>query len=356
MPGASDSLSALQIVWSVAVMLAGMGLLVMAGDWLVAGAVKLAARVKVPAFFIGLTVVAFGTSAPELFVAIGAALGEDDGLIFGNVVGSNICNLLLVLGLPALLYGLSAKGPALTLATFLMMGSTALFAALLLFRASDFEMMMQGETLPPLQTNIRWWEGLILVLLIPVILFLTSSRGEQEEEVEDIASDPLPFGFADTIRNIVLILGAGIAGLTIGADWTVTNAVLLGQTIPGVSPEAVGLTVIALGTSLPELSATIAAARRQQFDIGFGNILGSNMFNIHAVAGIAALVSAGGLNVPPDTATGHPIGYDIFILFAVTGLVSFYLIGRNPVIDRMSGLLFVALYACYMFFLIAPLL
>ncbi|MGF1454293.1 MAG: calcium/sodium antiporter [Alphaproteobacteria bacterium] len=330
------------LITSVVLLVAGLALLVGFGDYLVTGAVKLAARLRIPVFFIGLTIVAFGTSAPELFVAIKAALEGSDGVVYGNVVGSNICNILLVLGLPALLFTISAEEENLTVGTLLMLASTVVFVVM---------------ALP--DKRITFLEAGILLALLAAFLAYSATRagdGGQDDEVEDLASADMPFGLAETVPMMVLVILGAAAGLALGAELTVSQAILLSSRIPGVSQEVVGLTVIALGTSLPELSCTIAAARRKEFSVGFGNILGSNIFNIHAIAGIATLFTANGLIFPPMDSVGHTLEADLVILIAASSLASFYIVGKNPNIDRLSGLLLFSCYLIYLFYLVAPVL
>ncbi len=327
------------IVLSVGLLSLGLALLVYCGDYLVSGAVKVAASLNVPSFVIGLTIVAFGTSAPELFVAVEAALFGQDDLVFGNVIGSNICNILLVLGLPALLYSLSSEIKGLALGTFLMLTSTALFV-LFFYRGND----------------ISHWEALGLLVLLAAFLAVSASQSGAEDDVEELAAEELPFGLESTTRNSLLVIVGATLGLMLGADLTVTNAVALSQRIPGVSPELVGLTIVAIGTSLPELACTMAAARRKAFGLGFGNIIGSNIFNIHAILGVAALFSLDGLKIMPAAdGADHMIYGDIVIMFAATGLGAFYILGRDPSepqIDRLSGLFLFVLYLCYVAYLV----
>lgn len=331
------------VILSLFLMSSGLFLLVFCGDHLVSGAVKLAARLKVPIFFIGMTVVAFGTSAPELFVAITAVLNGDTALVFGNVIGSNICNILLVLGLPALLFTINGGDQNLTVGTLLMLASTCLFVVMTLHDRG----ISHGEA------------GVLLVLLAFFLLYSArQSGGDEDDEIQDMADDPLPFGLAETLGlTLVVILGASL-GLALGAHLTVTHATLLSQYVPGVSPEIVGLTIVALGTSLPELATTMAAARRRHFSVGFGNILGSNIFNIHAIAGISALVAADGLEmatVGPGPGRASLEG-DLLILIAASSIASYYIMGNEPRIDRLSGLLLFACYLLYIGYLLIPVL
>ncbi len=339
MAGLIDLPGPFGILAALSVLAAGLGLLVLCGDALVAAAVKIAARFKIAPFVIGMTIVAFGTSAPELFVAIQAVLDGSYGVVFGNVVGSNICNILLVLGLPALLFTLSSDVRGLTMATVLMLGSTVLF---IWFALSG--------------GGINRLEAAGLLALLLAFLIATARQSGVADEAEDIAEADLPFGLKDTPLNTILVAAGAGFGLLVGANWTVTQAIALAQTVPGISQEVVGLTLIALGTSLPELAATIAAARRKEFGLGFGNIIGSNIFNIHAITGVAALVSPVGLPLFAENGADHLISGDLVILFAASALGAFYIMGREPRIQRLEGLLLFSLYLIYVGYLALPLM
>ncbi len=329
----------LDLILSGALLSAGLALLIFCGDFLVAGSVRLAMRLRMPLFFIGLTVVAFGTSAPELFVAINAAIEGNPGLVFGNVIGSNIANILLVLGLPALLFSISTGDQQnLTVGTMLMLASTSLFVFLL----------FMGYGIDQIDAVI------LLLLLVAFLTYSAVQSGGFDEEAAELAEDDLPFGLKDSLPSITFLVGGGVVGLAIGAELTVSQAEFLSLQIPGMSPEIVGLTIVAIGTSLPELAATMAAARRRQFSVGFGNILGSNIFNIHAIVGLPALFATGGLSAAglAGTEGGYSLEGDLIIMIAAAALASWHLIGTNPRIDRLSGLLLISCYGLYLAYLV----
>lgn len=255
-------------------LLAGVGLviLLLAGDALVRGAVNLALRLGVPALLVSLTVVAFGTSAPELLVSVQAVLLGAPGIAVGNVVGSNIANVLLVLGLPALIAGIAAHEHDVRRSYTLMLGATALFVVL--------------AFLGPL----TWWHGLILVGALAAVLTsqareaMAHRRAGEEPVVELEGVDPhMPWW------KIGVFTLVGLIGLPLGADLLVDNATRIAQAL-GISDAVIGLTLVAIGTSLPELATTVVAAFRRQADVALGNVIGSNMFNMLGILGIAALV------------------------------------------------------------------
>ncbi|EYD72059.1 calcium/sodium antiporter [Limimaricola hongkongensis] len=303
---------------------AGLVLLVFAGDALVKGAVNLALRLGIPALIVSLTVVAFGTSAPELLVSVDAILKGTPGLALGNVVGSNVANVLLVLGIPALITTLHASGGADTRSSFLqMMGATVLFMALAF-------------------TGVfSWGAGLLLLAALAAMLIYAArvahrhrngnGHGTDDEEVE--GADPKMRGW-----KVAAYLLAGVIGLPVGADLLVTGAVSIAETF-GVSDTAIGLTLVAIGTSLPELATTVMAAIRREADVAMGNVIGSNMFNLLGILGVASLV--GPIPVGADF-----LGFDLWVMLAASLLlVPFVYWGRD--VTRGWGVALTALYVGY---------
>lgn len=309
----------------------GLILLVGAGDALVRGAVALSLQLGIPAILISATVVAFGTSAPELLISVEAALEGAPGIALGNVVGSNIANVLLVLGVPALIVPIAGCGPDAHRNLYLMLGATALFTGLVL-----------GGT-------IFWWGGLAL---IAVALFLVwdsvhiavaARNGANAEVLEELVEledvDP------DMARwKVLLLIAVGIVGLPLGAHFLIDGARGIAQHF-GVSEAAIGLTVVAVGTSLPELATTVMAALRRQADIIFGNVIGSNIFNITAVIGAAAVASP--LAVPDEI-----ISRDLWVMIGASVLLTPFVIMCLP-IGRMTGAAALLSYAAYIYYALA---
>ncbi|PSK86606.1 cation:H+ antiporter [Limimaricola soesokkakensis] len=303
---------------------AGLVLLVFAGDALVKGAVNLALRLSIPALIVSLTVVAFGTSAPELLVSVDAILKGTPGIALGNVVGSNVANVLLVLGIPALITTLHASGGSDTRSSFLqMMGATFLFMAL----------AFTGV--------LSWGAGLLLLAALAAMLIYAArvahkhrngNGGElSEEEVE--GADPRMRGW-----KVAAYLLAGVIGLPVGADLLVTGAVSIAETF-GVSDAAIGLTLVAIGTSLPELATTVMAAIRREADVAMGNVIGSNMFNLLGILGVASLVG-------PIPVGAEFLGFDLWVMLAASLLlVPFVYWGRD--VTRGWGVALTALYVAY---------
>ena len=254
----------------------GLIILLLAGDALVKGAVNLSLRLGIPALIVSLTIVAFGTSAPELLIAIRATLENVPGIALGNVVGSNTANVLLVLGVPAMISALDTSNCNSLKSYGFMILASGVFIAL----------AFTGE--------FGIWQGSVLLILLAYCLsdaFIQARRFQRETGQEPTEPEDLE-GADQSLSGvwIALYLGFGLVGLPLGAELLVNGATSIARSYQ-VSETAIGLTLIAIGTSLPELAASIAAARKGEHDIAIGNVIGSNMFNLLAVVGIAGAIS-----------------------------------------------------------------
>ncbi|MBB4659825.1 calcium/sodium antiporter [Parvularcula dongshanensis] len=302
-------------------LLAGLALLLVAGDFLVRGAVGLAKLLNVPPLLIGLTVVAFGTSAPELVVTIQAVLSGDNGIAMGNIVGSNIANILLVLGLPAVISAISLKTPRLGRHAVVMLIATAAFCAFVYARGA-----------------IDTLAGAVLLSLIAaylVLIWREAKAGENAELVAEVEE----FGQAATARwKPPLYLVVGLVGLPIGAQLLVENGAAIAEAL-GVREEVIGLTVVAFGTSLPELATVIAAAMKREADVAVGNIVGSNIFNLLFVGGVAGLVGTSAFS-------SEALRFDLPVMVGAALILSF-LIFRRSRIGRLLGIFFTLAYVAY---------
>ncbi|MBF9048687.1 calcium/sodium antiporter [Roseobacter sp. HKCCD9010] len=313
-------------------LLAGLGLIILllAGDVLVRGAVNLSLRLGIPALIVSLTVVAFGTSAPELLISIQAIWEGVPGLALGNVVGSNTANVLLVLGVPALISGLDTRQCE-TRRTYLMMiAGTFLFIGLAY--AGPF----------------IWWHGLVLLAGLSLVLgdafrSAQAHRAEAngamiaEEELEE-ADPSMPWW------KIGLYMLLGLIGLPLGADLLVDSATSIARAY-GISETVIGLTLVAIGTSLPELATTVMAAIRQHAEVAIGNVIGSNMFNLLAIIGVASLV--GPIPVAPEFFV-----FDFWVMLAASLVLAPFVFMKLKM-GRVVGLAFVALYIIYIGTLLA---
>lgn len=302
----------------------GLLLLLIGGEIVVRGAVSLAQNLSVPPLVIGLTIVAFGTSSPELVVSIDAVLSGVPEIAVGNIVGSNIANILLVLGLPAIFFPITCD-----VQTIRRDGAVMLMVTL-------------GFILLCWYGHFSIWHGSAMLCLLCVYLIwaYVSGQNKQEstaetiiDEIQEISNRP-----RTTLGSLGFIL-AGIVGLVYGADMLITGGVRFAISA-GVSEATIGLSLIALGTSLPELATTIVAAFRRQGDVAIGNVIGSNLFNILGVMGIAASVQV----VP---IAEQFISYDLWVMLSAAMLATpFVLWGRT--ISRRYGVFLAAAYLIYL--------
>ena len=307
-------------IWAVIKLLAGFVLLFFGGDWLVEGGVALARRFRISPLVIGMTIVAFGTSAPELLVSLISAIKGSAGIAIGNVVGSNIANIGLILGLTALICPIETDN-----SKVIRHGSIMIAASLLLMVFA-------------LKSGITRMEGLIL--FAGLILFTTISvrKGrtqQQETDIDDLEGKPMTVLAA--IGLIVLSCGM----LAFGADILVDGATTVASAL-GVSDKVIGLTIVALGTSLPELAASVAAAFKKQMDISIGNIIGSNIFNILCVLGVSTSIKPISLEFR-DYVNDFiwMMGFSIFIIIFTT------MRKKKGRLGRTAGILFLLAYAVY---------
>ena len=307
------------MVWLQALL--GLIVLLVAGDLLVRGAVNFSLRIKIPAFIVSLTVVALGTSAPELLVAIRAILDNSPGIALGNVVGSNIANVFLVLGIPALIAGINTRECNTRKNYVFMMTATVIFLSLAFI--GNFS-LPQGI--------------LFLILLFSFLLITARDTLKMQDKISNLEvenADPnLVFW------KIILFLSIGFIGLPIGADILVKNASLIAKSY-GLSDEVIGLTLVALGTSLPELATTLMAALRKQADVALGNVIGSNIFNLFAIVGITTMFG----DIPIASSF---LNFDFWIMFGA-GIVLFPFVYMRVNINRLWGAFLTLTYAAYLY-------
>lgn len=314
-------------------LLSGLGLMILllAGDALVKGAVNLSLRIGIPALIVSLTIVAFGTSAPELLISIKAVLDDVSGIAMGNVVGSNTANILLVLGVPALLATMHTSECNTRKSFNHMIAATLLFIALAYRGVFD-------------------WIASIALLAALAAMLLDAARDALAHQREDCAT---PTADEDDLEGvdpdmpgwrIAMFIVLGMIGLPLGASLLVDNATIIAKEF-GVSDTVIGLTLVAIGTSLPELATTVVAALRRQADVALGNVIGSNMFNLLAIIGVAGLV--GPIAVDPEF-----LRFDLWVMLGASLLlIPFVYLGKN--IGRVWGIALTALYATYLFVVLA---
>jgi cation:H+ antiporter len=318
-------------VFELILLAAGLGVLLVGGELLVRGASRLAALFGISPLLIGLTVVSFGTSAPELAISLLAAAGGYAGLTVGNVVGSNIYNVLLVLGSSALIAPLLVKQQLVRLDVPLMIAASLFFWALALDGVLS---LLDGALL----------FGLLLVYLVVVIVV------PRRESADVVAEYEHEFGYHPAqqtrlkVRNGALVVGGALL-LVLGSRWLVDGAVALAGSL-GVDDLLIGLTIVAIGTSLPELTTSLVAALRGERDIAVGNVVGSNIFNILSVLGLTALIAPGGVLVSPSA-----LAVDIPFMTAVA-IACLPLLYTGRIVARVEGAFLLVYGATYTVFLV----
>ena len=304
----------------------GLVILLLAGDSLVKGAVNMSLRLGVPALIVSLTIVAFGTSAPELLISIQAIWDGVPGLALGNVVGSNTANVLLVLGIPALLATMHTSECDTRNSYLQMIAASFLFIVVCFMGA------------------LTWVSGIVLLAALAAMLTYAAmcannhrkKATEVEEELE--GADPsLGWG------KISLFLVLGLIGLPLGASLLVDGSVNIARQF-GISETVIGLTLIAIGTSLPELATTVMAALRRQADVALGNVIGSNMFNLLGIMGVASLV--GTIPIDPQF-----LRFDLWVMLGASLLLIPFVFMKVD-ITRTWGVILSALYVAYLLFVL----
>jgi cation:H+ antiporter len=303
---------------SIAFLVIGFAILIYSGDCLVRGALAAAFKANVSPLLVGILIVGFGTSLPEFLIGIQAAIAGTPGLAHGNIIGSNIANIWLVLALPAVIFPISTVAPRMRLTAFFMLLCTAAWIGVTLFFGLNaltgvwFLIVLGGYAI------VAWFSS-------------PTDRTEDTPEEKKIMATP-------AWRMVILIL-IGLVGLPLGSKLLVDAGISLAEET-GMSKETVGLTLLAFGASLPELGAGIAAAARKQSDIAMGNILGSNIFNILGVGGMVAFLA------PQPTLAEAFTGYSNWAMGLAAILITLVIFLRRRV-GWLTGAVFLAFYAAY---------
>ena len=324
----------MDIFLNSAAILAGLLLLYFGGNFLVKGAGGLALKFRIPPIVVGLTVVAFGTSAPELFVSLLSALRGYTEISLGNVVGSNIINIAFILGLSACILPIAVGQK------IIRRDIPIMFVSYLLLFAATVRFTWEG--LAPGEGRIFRVEGLVMIIALCVYVYSLYRYSRSHEETTEMELDE-----KDAENPLLLLLVwivLGIAALGFGSEFLIRGASWLARNIFKASDRFIGVTIVAMGTSLPELITSVIAASRKQMDISVGNIVGSNIFNCLMVLGITSLVR------PLDIrATGFTV--DILAMLGIS-LLLYLLVAIRKKLERWSGLVFLALYAVYFVYLL----
>ena len=302
----------------------GLVLLYFGADWLVKGAVTISLKFGLSPLIVGLTVVALGTSLPEALVSIQATLDNQGGIALGNVIGSNILNIALILGLSSLLQPLKVDSHLVKADVPILFGASFLLIVLL----EDFHISrMEGALL---------LLGIVFYVTGNIMTVKRTSPAEDQIEGMEVPEDPSKNLFRD-IGFLIL----GLIALALGANFLVEGAIDLAR-IWGLSEALIGLTIVSIGTGTPELATALMAAYRKTADIAIGNAVGSNIFNIFFVVGLAGLIAPiNGTQINPS---------DLYVMFGLTFLL-LPTVWTGMVLDRKEGFLFVAIYVAYIYYL-----
>lgn len=315
-------------MYDALVLLAGLLVLIKSADFLVAGASSIAARLGISSLVIGLTIVSFGTSLPEMLVTMVSGLRHNADLAIANVIGSNIANVLLVLGIAAIVRPLTVHNS--TVVSEIPFSLTAALLVGFLANAALF------SSIPELSIS-RLDGGILLFFFVLFMIYVYKISREKSGDVKD---ESLEFGS----RRASAYIALGIIGLYFGGDWVVDGAVGIAQLL-GVNDALIGLTIVAVGTSSPELVASAVAAYRKQSDIAVGNVVGSNIFNLLWVLGLTSSLVELPFEVISNT--------DLVMVIASSALIIVSLaISRNNTILRTHGIVFVSLYVAYIVYVI----
>lgn len=307
----------------------GFVFLIKGADFLVSGSGSIARKLGISPLVIGLTIVSFGTSAPELVVNIMASLDGNADIAIGNIIGSNIANILLILGVAAAIYPIKVKNST----AFKEIPFSLLAVVVLFFLVND--RMLDGGTIDLLSRI----DGLVLLSFFIIFMYYVFSLAlngrkklDDEDEIEE-----LPY-----IKAIFLCI-AGLLGLFFGGEWIVNGAVFVAESL-NISKAVIGLTIIAFGTSLPELATTVVAARKKQTDMAIGNVVGSNIFNIFWILGLSSTINP----IPFNADANQDVA---MVVLATMLMFAFLYVHHRHQIDRWQGYVFLAIYIVYTVYL-----
>lgn len=307
-------------------LIGGLIVLIISGEALVRGAVGVALKFKIPPLVIGMTIVSMGTSAPELLVSLKAAIDGHAELAIGNVLGSNIANIALVLGITTMILPIAVKRSTVLIDWTIMMVATLLF----------FLFILNG--------TVNWYEGLIFTLgliAFNVYMFKSIKKTNQANEILDIDVEKTK---KSNILFHIFLIAIGCVGLAFGANWLLDGAVQIATDF-GVSEHIIGVTIVAFGTSVPELITSVVAALKKETDISVGNLVGSNIFNLLGVLGITTLIQ----EIPVSL---QVMNEDIYWLLGISLLIfPLMIIGYR--ISRFKGFLLFVSYSIYIYFVVS---
>lgn len=305
---------------NIVLIIVGFILLIKGADFLVEGSKNIAKKLKISEMVIGLTVVSIGTSMPELFVSVTSALNGSSDIALGNVIGSNLCNLLLILGISAIIRPIIFKKQTKSFDIPFCIFLTALFIVLC-----------------NINNNLSLIDGIILIVLFLCFLIYTIILGKKQSSLIKEAQEDLKK--INVLPNVIFII-LGIVGLKFGGDFVVDNSIEVAKAL-NISEKVISLTIVAIGTSLPELITSITAAIKGSSDIAIGNIIGSNIFNILLIAGLSSIIK------PMNFDTTYNIQLIILMISTVV-LSIFPYTDKKDEMTRSNGITYIMIYALYM--------
>ena len=308
------------MVLNIFLLIFGFVILIKGADFFVDGASSIAANLKISKMLIALTIVSFGTSAPELAVAIKAISAGNGDIVLGNVIGSNTLNILLIVGISSVVHSLNVKNNTVKKELPITMLITTLFGVLLLDNMFD-----RG-----IANNFSRSDGVVLLLFFSVFMYYLISMSRNKIDEDEVA--PMP------VLKSIVFTALGLAGIVLGSNFVVDSATYLAKAV-GISERLVSLTVIAFGTSLPELVTSISATRKGEYDIAIGNVVGSNIFNIGIVLGIPVTIFGG---------VGR-IGFSVIDIsvMIITAVLLFIFSFNDRKITKGEGLIFLLIFIAY---------
>lgn len=308
-------------------LLGGLVIILLSGELLVRGATAIALRFHISTLVVGMTVVSFGTSAPELFISVKAALSGSPDIAIGNVVGSNIANIALVLAVTCIIFPISVSKNSIRINWPMMMAASIVFYIFILNR------------------KLGIWEGLLFVSVL--IIFVTWLIRKTRKEGPEIAAEEDKFigkqSHSPLLKTIIFVV-LGCIGLAYGADWLVKGAVGIATTV-GISERVIALTMIAFGTSIPELTTSIIAAFKKHADLALGNLIGSNIFNILGILGVASIIEEiKGIDE-------RILNFDIFWMLGISAFIFPFMLLRKR-LGRLEGTILLTVYIVYIVIII----
>lgn len=311
------------MILNIIFLIVGFIILIKGADIFVDGASAVAGNFKVPKMLIGLTIVAFGTSAPELAVSIKSLLSGSGDMVLGNVIGSNILNILLILGLSAMFHSLAVKNNTVKKELPITLMITTAFAVLL----SDSIFTKN------LTNSFTRGDGIVLLLFFGVFMYYLISMSKNKTNTEEIDDTNYP-----SMKKAIFLTLLGLIGIVFGSNFVVESASFIAKTI-GISERMISLTIVAIGTSLPELVTSVAATRKGEYDIAIGNVVGSNIFNIGVVIGIPVAILGGISKIN--------FSYIDIVVMILSALFLFFFAHNDHKISKKEGIFFLLAFILY---------